>query len=497
MIALIEDHDEALGIWRKNGFKGISLVHIDAHIDFGFYPAKPIDKIFSEARTLKELKRGLECSLVFRRYQRDLGKQTNIGNYIYPAMQEGIVKDFYWVVPGGLKEFQESANSINNTLRNLLRVRVQGSGFREKEGAVQTRLLGRKLVICILEKLPILKQQTLLDIDTDFLVIDSILNADNTKNIGKRKPWILPADLVNVLKKKIRHPKIITIAYSVNGGYTPLIYKHLGDQIAYHYAPEKFRRRFKNNSDAAYYFNLFSSTHKKKYYQRAVRLNQGYRVTDNNYGPLYLSLRKFSSAKREFKKILRVDKTHSGAIFGLGEIALQKKDFQKARRCFCSVLASRNRKLFTKVKKESLFGLARAEFWLKNFKRAKALLARYQAIEPLQAESYYLLGRILEEEKDFTSSAKFYQDAIRLGFGGMRLISRLLKIALRLKEKTDMIKFVAARHKNFKKGFLRIKRLCLRRQMKIRGLRNTEEEINKIGRKLNTIIKEEMGNARL
>ncbi len=269
-VFLFEDHDEVLKAWREKKIENFDLVHIDAHIDFGFHRAKPIEKIINEAKSLKELKSGLEYSLAFRHFEQDFDKQTNIGNYIYPAMEEGIVKDFYWVVPGGLKEFKESARIIKNILKNLLMVRGQRlevrnqmSGVREKEGIISAKLLGRNFTICILEKLPILKQDILLDIDTDFLIIDSLLNADNTKNIGKRKPWILPQDLVRVLKEKLRHPQIITIAYSVNGGYTPIIYKHLGDQIAEHYAPGKFKREFKNNSGAAYSFALFCSKYSK------------------------------------------------------------------------------------------------------------------------------------------------------------------------------------------------------------------------------------------
>ena len=106
-VFLIEDHDEALKIWREKKIKAIDLVHIDAHIDFGFHPAKPIEEIFNKAISLKELKRNLEYTIAFRHYENDFDKQTNIGNYIYPAMDAGIVKDFYWVVPGGLKEFKE------------------------------------------------------------------------------------------------------------------------------------------------------------------------------------------------------------------------------------------------------------------------------------------------------------------------------------------------------------------------------------------------------
>ncbi len=498
-IFLFEDHDEAVKAWREKKVKALDLVHIDAHIDFGFYPAKPIPKIFNEAKTFKELKQGLEYSLAFLHYEKDFNKQADIGNYIYPAMQEGIVRDFYWVVPGGLKEFKKSAKFIKNILRNLLGVRGQkvpacrppageagqAGEAREKEGIIQTELLGRKFTICVLEKLPILKQKILLDIDTDFLIIDSLLNADNTKNIGKRKPWISPQDLVDILKKKIRHPRIITIAYSVNGGYTPIVYKHLGDWIAYHYAPGEFKSHFKNNSDAAYYFNLFSSTHKKEFYQKAVRLNPDYRAEDNNYGPLFLSLRKFSLAKKEFLRILCADPNNPACLFGLGSIALKISNFKKAKIYFSYVLNSGNRTLFKKIKNQSLFGLARAEFGLKNFKKAKGLLVRYRAIEPLQAESYYLLGYILEKEKDFTRSAKLYQDAIRLGFGGIEPISRLLKIVYQLEEKNGIIKYIIAKYKAFKKGFLKAKKLNSKKKAK--GLHTIEKRMRILEKRLQRI----------
>jgi len=490
-IFLIEDHDEALRIWRENKIKSVDLVHIDAHIDFGFHPAKSIKRIFVEAGSLKELKKGLESSLSFMRYEKNFDKQTNIGNYIYPAIQEGIVKDFYWVIPGGLKEFSMSLKNIKNMLKNFSSqdsykadYSSQASRRGLKKGIISADILGRKFVVCVLEKLPALKQNTLLDIDTDFLIIDSLINANNTSRVGKREPWILPRDLVEILKKKVKKPYLTTIAYSVNGGYTPMGYKHLGDEIAYRFAPEEFKQRYKINSQAAQYFNLFVSTGNKECYQKAVKLNSAYRAADNNYGPLYLLLRKFSHAQKEFAKVLRVDPDNPACLSGLGTVALQRKDFRKAREYFSSALSFTDDRLFIQTKEQALLDLAKAEFNLKNFDQAKQLLFRYQTLKPLIPESYYFLGRIFEKEKVFFKAANFYQDAIRLGFDNIEVLSRLLKVSCCMKERNNIIKFVTTKYKERKQRFLKTKRVSLKKNRKIKGLHRLQREMLSFERRL-------------
>lgn len=493
-IFLVEDHDGGLNIWRKNKVQGLDLAHIDAHIDFGFHPAKPLKQIVDQARSLKELKKGLEHSIAFMRYEKDFDKQTNIGNYIYPAMREGMVANFYWVVPGRLKEFNAAAGFIRNILRNLLAESGEkaGHGFHgskdAEKGIISAEIMGRDFIVCPLESLPVLRQKVLLDIDTDFLVIDSLLNAGNTQQVGKRKPWIQPQELVAILKEKIKDPQITTIAYSVNGGYLPMKFRYLGDELAYHLAPREFRARFARSYRAAQCFSLFSSTGKNEYYRKAVKLNPAYRAADNNYGPLYLALRKFSLARRELSRVLSVDPGNPACLLGLGNVALETKDFRKAKKCFSAALCSGNIELFNKEKKLSVLGLAEAEFGLKNFGRAKDLLSRYKSLEPLQPRSYYLSGRIFENEHDFERAAECYKDAIRLGFGGMEPMTRLLKIACHLKGKDAIITYLIGKYKEFKKGFVRTKKLSLKKRIKTKGLRKAEKELAVLGRKLDKIM---------
>jgi tetratricopeptide (TPR) repeat protein len=477
-ISLIEDHQEALKIWRERGFKNFDLVHLDAHIDFGFHPARPIERIINEIRSIKELKRNLEYSLAFIRYEKDFDKQTNIGNYIYPAMCEGIVKDFYWVIPGRSKEFKKSLKIIKEMLKSFSAIRST-----LKDGIISTELLGRKFVICTLEKLPILKQKVLLDIDTDFLVTDSLLNANNTAKIGKRTRWIRPDRLVKELSGKIFHPLFTTIAYSVNGGFTPMRYKVLGDELAHRLSPKHFKEHFGQKFIASVFFERFASTGKKEYYRKAIKIDPSYRAADNNYGPLYLSIRKFSRAKKEFSKIVKVDPKNPYPFLGLGSIALEKKDFYKAKRHFSYTL-SLKRDL-----PQALFGLAKAEFRLKNFKKAKDLFCRYRSLQPLQPQSYYFLGQIYERERSFEKAAVCYQDALRLGLNNIDALSRLLKISCYIKARDDIIKYASLRYEEFKKGFDRARRLSLRKGKKIRGLRKIERKMLSLERNLEKIKK--------
>jgi hypothetical protein len=439
-ISLIEDHDEALAVWRRERVKNLDLVHIDAHIDFGYHRARPVAKVFSEARSLKELKKGLEQSLAFRHYESDFDKQTNIGNFIYPAMAEDIVRDLYWVIPGGLKEFRGSFRGIHKLIRNLAgQSRFLGGG--RQEGLVRAQLLGRKFVICVLEKLPVLRQRVLLDIDTDFMVIDNLTKAANTVDIGKRRPWIMPEELAQKVRDRIRRPEVITIAYSVNGGFTPMRYKVFGDRVARCLSPAGLTGRGGKRIAASAFFERFVSTGKKEYYQKAVRLDPWYRAADNNYGPLYLSARKFSKAKKEFLRVLSADPKNPFCLSGVGNVALAGKDFKKAKACF-SLALKESRGFFPKARGQALLGLAQAEFGLDELAKARKSLSAYQALEPLAPEGYHLSALISEKERDYEGAAAGYKDALRLGFDPQGVRQRLLKISQHLRGKNDIIQFI-------------------------------------------------------
>lgn len=450
-VHLFENHDEALSIWRKQGAKNIDLVHIDAHIDCKLHDAQPLDKILDESKSVSELKKNLEYFIAYRRFQKDLEKQTNLGNFIYPAMKEDIVKNFYWIVPGRLAEFKRSGRRLKDTLSQKLKINTTIKNLLPalRKGTLKIEFLGKNIFIMPLEKLPLFKKQVLLDIDTDFLITEGINYNETTEKIGKRRPWINPNQLIDIINRKIENPRLTTISYSVEEGYTPIKYKQLADEIAYLLSPEKFSEIYAKNLEAAGFFQLFKETGKKEYYDRAVKINPTYRSAYNNYGFIYYSNAQFSKAKSEFEKTYLVDPKNPACRYGLGQIALQNEKFDQAKNHFQVALNQKENVFFRKEITGCYLGLGMAEFGLKKFKKAKHYLLKYRKMKPLNDQANHLLGLIYEKEKNFKKASEYYKNAIILGAPKKEPIKRLIKIASNLEKNDAIYEFAFQKFKDF------------------------------------------------
>lgn len=435
-IALIEDHHEAYFKWRKNNFKNLTLVHFDAHLDFFFPKVKNQNLIFQEAKSVAELRSQLEKALLFSQKKIAEEKLINIGNYIYSAMRDGIVADFFWVIPGSNAEFQKCLPLIEKILKNLTKKDPRSLSFRATEGSrgipfqkgkgslrssprrvgrddiVKTKLYGNNFTICNIDSLPKINQQILLDIDIDFLTTDSIRFADNTKKIGKRKIWITPENLVSKIKRKIKKPIYTTLSYSTNGGWTPLKFKYLGDQIKDILLNNKIHLPL-----AAENFSLFNLYYEKKnfrlakkYYDLTIKFDKTYNCADNNYGPLFLAKKKYQKARKEFTKILTVDEKNPFGLAGMGELNLALKKYKDAKIFFEKALK------FAPKLSQAGFGLGQANFYLNNFKTAKKLILKYQKTEPMRWKSHFFLARIYQKENKIELARKELQNARQLGW---------------------------------------------------------------------------------
>ncbi|MBU1125681.1 MAG: tetratricopeptide repeat protein, partial [Candidatus Omnitrophica bacterium] len=249
-----------------------------------------------------------------------------------------------------------------------------------------------------------------------------------TKNIGGREPWIQLKELVARLKKRISRPRCITIAYSVNGGFTPMKYKAMGDEIAssFGYIDSSLTKRLRAGESFVKFREAFESDDlplAKAYYSEALRLNSSYRAQDNNYGPMYLSVGKYDKARHEFEKMAKVDPNDSFSHSGLGSIFLLKGKIEKAVGCFKKALRLR------KDNQQALMGSAEAAFRSKEYSKAVHFLLRYEKEKPFQGYSRYLEGKVCERKGRLLDAYKKYKEAFQLGVSDGKLLIKLVRLA--------------------------------------------------------------------
>src|SRR5262249_7247468 len=90
-------------------------------------------------------------------------------------------------------------------------------------------LLGCRVTVCEMSGLPESAERVLLDVDIDFLVTPS--SAIGHGYPSESGPWLTPAALVDRLRTRVR-TDFVTVARSVEGGFTPLAWGFLAGEVA-------------------------------------------------------------------------------------------------------------------------------------------------------------------------------------------------------------------------------------------------------------------------
>lgn len=447
---LIEDHDEALKIWRRRRIRNVDLVHVDAHIDLRAPAARSVAQILEDAKSVRDVKKGLEDLVAFQWYEKDLGKQTHMGNYIYPALREGIVKDFYWVVPGDAIEFSRQIPLIRGILRYALKD-VALLRFDVREAIVRTSYLGHEIVVCCLEKLPVLAASVLLDVDADFFVTPRLDAADPSRFLGLRRVSIPPKEAVRQLRQKGVVSVLTTIAYSGRGGYTPPRFRYLARDFASAWeGGGRNTGELRRQKEAGRSFEAFERFKTPFLYRRAVRLDPGLRYADNHNGFFYLVRRRLGSAEREFCRVLRADPEHAGAWLGRGDAALAKKRYDTALSYFLKAeRLCRRQKAFREWVSDTLSGQLACLVKLGRDREAWRLSLRLQNREPLDPVVYFWKGVLKERAGDHLVAVRYFQDAVRLDYQGLDPLEHLLKICCSLEIKNAIIDYVRRMLKRF------------------------------------------------
>jgi Flp pilus assembly protein TadD len=353
-IVMMEDHDGAYHAWKRAGARQRVLVHIDGHLDWAWMPDKQPSELLA-APTLRDVDAMLREPWLWNVSARRPSELMHIGNYINPALRDGMVRHFYWVVPDVEFDTQRlgamfrQMRAINARRFEIVDVRPESIGCR---------IDGTPLTACRLSALPRIDEPVLLDIDTDFLVADQIATVGAGRELWRQLPWMWPAELVEALAMKGVRSDLVTIAYSVEGGFTPLMYKYLGDELALrlrHAAlPETVRSRLAHlrqaaidrsagrfdraiaecdaalaldPDDAAAHFALaylYEAWQRPALaavcYRRAVALDASYATAFSNFGPVYESAGRMEAARAEYERVLRWQPSSRHALHGLARV---------------------------------------------------------------------------------------------------------------------------------------------------------------------------------
>jgi hypothetical protein len=215
-VVIVEDHSEVLGHWVKKGIRNAILINIDTHDDIRRISSGKIDglKKLYDQKDIKAISESDSLS--------DKGLY-DIGNFIYAAGKLGMIKEVYWIIP--FSHFSQS--DIKNRVKKLLKsYRFSDDDintFEIKEGCLRGEIDGIPLNICGIEALPQLNNPAILSIDMDFFPYLSVEYRVNKLEAIKM--------LFESLSKKDYKVMDAVVAYSVNGGYTTVLHRWLGDVI--------------------------------------------------------------------------------------------------------------------------------------------------------------------------------------------------------------------------------------------------------------------------
>lgn len=458
-VVLLENHNEVLPVWQNAGVKDKILVHIDAHIDFGWVPEKDLTQIL-EAKNKDELKTLLESQTIWNPTTKKKEKLVHIGNYICPAIQQGIVREFYWIVPDGSFCNHKTRKAIANIFKNLIKIKShQDKKIEQSNNSIATQFYNKKVQTSTLAHLPEFDEPVLLDIDLDFLVTPSIVNS----LAPDRKPWLWPQELVERLKAKRLKTEIVTIAYSVEGGFTPLKYKYLGDELKLRLQQPLLDRtqqeilaakreallyesQGKNQSAIAQYesvlkltaedpsvfynlsrlhYNIGQCDQATLYYQKSIALDQSYRTRYNNNGPVYEALGKWLLAEQEYQRALQLDTENPDAFSGLGNVYLQQKAWYKA-------IDSYQRAIELRPGYAAAYrGLGYAYLKTGQIDPARLALEKSIALDSNDPLVYYWQGIVFEKKGKLSEAIGYYKKSIRLGLVDVKVQMRLGKLYMR------------------------------------------------------------------
>jgi len=380
VIHLMENHDRAYELWSEGGMHQRTLVHIDAHHDM----------VWAEDRA------GL-----------------SIANYICFALKEQIVREVYWVVPDHTWTTWAGRAAVRAHLEEILSRYPDSGPVRWDGPRLRTAILGRPLAICALDSLPRLDERILLDVDVDYLTIPRV--SYGAWDARAPLPWRWPIDVVATLREAGVASDFVTIAYSVNGGYTPLGWKYLGMELA-------CRLRSAPGALALAPYDCMRAGAVAEHEGDFRRAETAWREAGDALGAapywrlahLLVELGRPEDGRRCYEHALALDPSYGAPDAVLGASSVAYPDTGAEERVFNRTLQLDPENAYAHL------GLAwiaaRGKRWAEAETEARASLA----LEPDLVDAHRVLGRVLAKQNRLGAAIDAYERSLKLALAGHR-----------------------------------------------------------------------------
>ncbi len=216
-IEMFEDHSGALVSWMKKGHEDMTLVHVDHHSDCEYVPEHKIQR-------LRKLYENKEWDEILKHKDKG-GVLFSLADFIYPAYKLGIVKKVYWVTTLDLFWSNNPLPVVQAYLRENKYSDDIIDSFRIDGKTATGSVHGLEVTISTLDDLPPIQEPVMLSIDIDYF--------SNIMKESKINELKVLRDFMSILRNKKLKVKNLDVTYSVNGGYTAILDRHIGDEVVH------------------------------------------------------------------------------------------------------------------------------------------------------------------------------------------------------------------------------------------------------------------------
>lgn len=363
----MEDHDEAYRAWKTAGLKGRTLLHLDAHIDFKWILPDP-ESLLQE-KSIKHIESKLHEQPFWSLQGKNCEDRIHLGNYIHQAIREEIISEFIWIYPDD-PDVKSQARAVGRMLQDVSLPMPNLFHLKQTEPGFFTGIFcGIPFTAAPWSALAKIHPsgKILLNIDLDFCVIQSLYGPDYPfGNLQQPSFWLSPEDFTQTLARTPFAPEMITLAYSIEEGYTPMELKFLGRELAgrlvgtlslqeeqqffllkrectEHHLERKeeiVKKLETLNAEppsAAVSFALAKAfagqsqwEKARRHYETAVQIDPSYRSTYNHAGPILWDRKQFAAAESSYAKMKKLDPNHPDSRLFEIKKQMRRKEWDEA-----------------------------------------------------------------------------------------------------------------------------------------------------------------------